>query len=285
MRRPSKTRWTTGALAMLAMLASGISLLTMMACSAPDDETEGDDQDSTEDDVISGAFTELPPDTTVEQAAKDSCSTAVAKGLSTQLAGEVMCLAPGSLAQIPMREGMELDPGAIPYLQVGARDAFVKTLDAYLPGKTATTDGDGGIHQPVKLNSAFRALPQQYMVKVWAGKRRCGIAKAASPGASNHETGMAVDVQQFSEMKKALTAQSFKWFGRSDVVHFTYGASTVDLTSLGVLAFQRLWNHAHPDDVISETMKYDLETAKRLVKSPIGGFASVPTCADEARDR
>ncbi len=284
MRRGANTRRWTGAMSMLAAIASGLSLVTMMACSSPEDAAE-DDQDSAEDDVISGAFTELPPETTVEQAAKDSCSTAVAKGLSTQLATEVMCLAPGSLAEIPMREGMELDPGAIPFLQVGARDAFVKALDAYLPGRTATTDGDGGIHQPVKLNSAFRALPQQYMVKVWAGKRRCGIAKAASPGASNHETGMAIDVQQYSDMKKSLTAQSFKWFGRSDVVHFTYSAATTDLTSLGVLAFQRLWNHAHPDDVISETMKYDVETAKRLVKAPIGGFASVPTCADEARDR
>ena len=273
-------------LAKLAMLASSLSIFTLIACgdaSSTEDEGIGDD-DSAEDDVVSGAFTDLAPDTTVEQAAKDSCSTAVVKKLATQLANEVMCLAPNSLAEIPMREGMELDPGAIPYLQVGARDAFVKTMDAYLPGKTARPDGDGGLIQPVKLNSAFRALPQQYMVKVWAGKRRCGIAKAASPGASNHESGLAVDVADYSGMRRSLTAQSFKWFGRTDAVHFTY-AATVDLTSLGVLAFQRLWNHAHPEDTIAETSKYDLETSKRLVKAPIGGFASVPRCADEARDR
>ena len=50
---------------------------------------------------------------------------------------------------------------------------------------------------------------------------------------------------------------TFSWLGASDPVHFDYvGPGAVGDKSLGVLAFQRLWNRNNPTDRISTSFQY-----------------------------
>jgi hypothetical protein len=109
---------------------------------------------------------------------------------------------------------------------------------------------------------------------------RCSIMLAASPGGSNHESGLALDTSQYAAWQSALEAQGFKWFGSSDVVHFDYtGAGTIDLRPIGVRGFQRLWNVNRPADVIVEDGIYGPATEARLRQSPADGFATPAPCA------
>ncbi|NIS33710.1 MAG: hypothetical protein GWO04_28795, partial [Actinobacteria bacterium] len=113
----------------------------------------------------------------------------------------------------------------------------------------------------------------------WYRAGRCGISLAASPGRSNHESGLAVDVSDYSSWRSRLEAQGFRWLGSSDPVHFDYvGGGTTDLSGLSVLAFQRLWNRNHPDDPITEDGLYGPQTEARLAMAPAEGFATGAVC-------
>ena len=50
----------------------------------------------------------------------------------------------------------------------------------------------------------------------------CGISLAASPGRSNHESGLAIDINDALAWKSALESNNFKYFGSSDPVHYDY---------------------------------------------------------------
>ena len=47
----------------------------------------------------------------------------------------------------------------------------------------------------MSINSAFRTVAQQYLLYAWYKQGRCGIGLAATPGNSNHEQGLAVDIE------------------------------------------------------------------------------------------
>ncbi|MFO0667149.1 MAG: M15 family metallopeptidase, partial [Polyangiaceae bacterium] len=101
------------------------------------------------------------------------------------------------------------------------------------------------------------------------------------PGNSNHESGLAVDVDDNAAWRSAFEANGFKWLGASDPVHFDYkGPGSIDMDGLSVYAFQRLWNRNHPEDLIAEDKDYGTETEKRLAKSPVGGFPIGAQCND-----
>jgi len=129
------------------------------------------------------------------------------------------------------------------------------------------------------VNSALRTLPQQYMLYDWYQSNRCGIGLAAYPGSSNHESGLAVDIDDHSGWLSAMSAHGFQWYGSADPVHFDFvGSGTVALSGLDVEAFQRLWNRNHTTDTIAVDGSYGPETEKRLAKSPIGGFPIGAEC-------
>ena len=56
-----------------------------------------------------------------------------------------------------------------------------------------------------------------------------------------------------------------------DEVHFDH-LSSPDLRGYDVLAFQRLWNRNHPEDLIDEDGLYGPQTAARLASAPADGF-------------
>lgn len=197
------------------------------------------------------------------------CSTTVVRGLTEQLVAEANCIEPGAFRRIDDIPGVSLSSGAAtaPYLQRDAAEAL----------RRAVTSRSGA---SVAIHSGLRTLPQQYLLRQWYEAGRCGIRAAASPGRSNHESGLAVDVSssQRSAWQSALEREGFAWAGSGDPVHFDYrGASS--LAGLSVRAFQRLWNRNHPTDRIGEDGVYGSETAARLGRAPAEGFPVGATCA------
>lgn len=204
---------------------------------------------------------------TVGEAAGSSCSTTSVKGLSQQIIDQSVCIDPNAFVKVPAQPNLVLGSAVWPYLELPARDAFVKALKSK-PGTTMT------------VNSMLRTVAQQYLLYTWGQQGKCGIGLAAKPGNSNHETGLALDIQQYNTWMSTLQNNGFKWFGNSDAVHFDYnGPGAVSYKGMDVKAFQQLWNINNPGDLIDEDGVYGPATEARLKKSPAGGFAKGPNCA------
>lgn len=234
----------------------------MAACSADvhslhDDEPVGE---------TSAALSESDP---VSAAVVESCTTASLKGLATQLVDEIQCLRPGTMKSIAGVSGFNLDAAVFPWLQAPAAEAVI------------AAQATRGV--ALSINSALRTLPQQYLLYQWYLMRQCGIGLAAPPGQSNHESGLAIDIDDNAAWRETMAAHDMRWFGAIDPVHFDYvGAGSVDLGGLSVLAFQRLWNRNHPEDRLAEDSIYGSEVEKRLVRSPVGGFPVGDGCSASA---
>ncbi|WP_053236536.1 M15 family metallopeptidase [Sandaracinus amylolyticus] len=201
---------------------------------------------------------------TIGEAVGSACSTSVVRALSEQLVQEIQCLRPGSMARIDDIPNVRLGSATFPWMQRPAADAL-----------RAATSGGGTL----SLNSTLRTLPQQYLLYRWYRAGRCGISLAAAPGRSNHESGLALDTSDHAAWRSRLEARSFRWLGGSDPVHFEYvGGGTVDLSGLSVLAFQKLWNRNHPEDLIDEDGLYGPQTEARLARAPSEGFPIGARC-------
>ncbi|MBX3183693.1 MAG: D-alanyl-D-alanine carboxypeptidase family protein [Polyangiaceae bacterium] len=188
--------------------------------------------------------------TVADIAARRQCSTAGLEGISQQLAETQMCLRPGAFVTFAPHAGITLSSSRIhTYLQASARDA--------LWAAAART--------PLTINSAFRTLADQYVLY-----HSGACALAAQPGRSNHQTGRAVDVQNYSAARSALESAGCVWLGASDPVHFDCPGT--DGRADAVLAMQRLWNLNHPEDPIAEDGQYGPQTASRLAQAPAAGF-------------
>jgi hypothetical protein len=196
-----------------------------------------------------------------------SCpSTSILKGLNDQLLAELQVIAPGKLVDI-RGLNVSLGPAAIPF--VGGPTAKAK-LAAAITARGVT----------LKINSAYRTFAQQFLLfrEKNFGSAGCGITAVARPGASNHESGLALDIQDPLTWKPFLQAQGWRHFGPQDLPHYDFTAGGTDLRSLGIMAFQSLWNKHNPTDEIDVDGLLLLpnwqksETIKRLLKTPIGGF-------------
>lgn len=270
--------------ALLALLISLAGGLGSLGCAAAEEETGGDDAtESSEaalgrasadyheaefDDIHAGPKVILDDEDTVTEAVAVACSTTAVKGLATQLVKELQCMRPGLMASIADVDGVELGSAVFPYLQTSAAKALIAAQKAR------------GV--PISLNSGLRTLPQQYLLHRWYRLGRCGIGLAATPGTSNHESGIAIDISNNAAWRTALRNKKFRWLGAGDPVHFDYvGAGIVDISGLSTKAFQRLWNRNHPEDRIREDGDYGPATEKRLAKSPIGGFKIGPVCQSD----
>ena len=204
---------------------------------------------------------------TVQEAINSSCSTTSVKGLSLQIVEQANCTTPGAYALVPNKPNLKLGAAVFPYLQAPARDALVSAL----VGQPNTT---------MTINSMLRTVAQQYLLYTWSQNGQCGIGLAATPGNSNHETGLALDVSEYGTWKASLTAKGFTWFGNADTVHFDYtGPGIVPFKGNDVRAFQQLWNKNNPGDLLAEDGAYGPQTGARLAKSPATGFPIGPSCA------
>ncbi|HLM72897.1 MAG TPA: M15 family metallopeptidase [Polyangiaceae bacterium] len=203
---------------------------------------------------------------TVASAVTSSCATSSVKGLSLQIIAEGKCISPGAYVKVPDLDNISFGPNVFPYLEKPARDKLVAALKAN-PGKS------------LSVNSMLRTVAQQYLLYRWGKLGRCGIGLAATPGNSNHETGLAMDVNEYTSWKTTLANHGFKWFGNADKVHFDYvGSGAKSYKGIDVLAFQRLWNRNNPGDKISADGEWGPNTEARMKKAPAAGFAKGAEC-------
>ena len=183
---------------------------------------------------------------------RGGCTTAGFEGLSEQLVRSHLCAYPGSVDEFAPYPGITLTSSRVHPL---ATSETVRALHA-------AADRTG-----LSVNSAFRTLVQQYALYHEGG---CGLA--AVPGNSNHQSGRAVDLANYSAALSAMTSAGCTHpYPGSDPVHFDCPGP--DMRAASVLVFQRLWNVNHPEDLIAEDGAYGPQTAARMARSPAGGFA------------
>jgi hypothetical protein len=153
----------------------------------------------------------------------------------------------------------------IPLLQPAARQALQHAIEQR--GHT------------LNLVHGYRTIAQQFVLLQWKILGRCSITAARRPGTSDHERGIAIDIDDFSGWKQFLQSNGWEWAGPGDKGHFSFhgpGVSPLVLTE-SVLSFQKLWNLNHPEDQIDEDGVYgDTQTGARLLRSPIEGFELTP---------
>ncbi|MEO8703843.1 MAG: hypothetical protein ABI867_27580 [Kofleriaceae bacterium] len=231
-------------------------LLVIAGCSAGD----GDPDPVIGDPSIEG--------TPVDSFETTSCSTGDVLVLSTQIAEEVNCMLPGQLVRFDASAKIVFAGSAIlPFLGSGARDDLYATAEA----------GSGAI----EVTSAFRTVVQQYLLHRWFELGRCGITAAADPGDSNHESGRALDVSNYSDWIATFAAHGWDHSVPGDPVHFDHLASD-DIRGADILAFQRLWNRNAPGDAIDEDGDYGPATADRVKRAPAEGFGIGAICEQRA---
>ncbi|MBL0219845.1 MAG: D-alanyl-D-alanine carboxypeptidase family protein [Myxococcales bacterium] len=193
------------------------------------------------------------------------CSTAVVVGLSKQIADEIGCMSPSSLQQFSPTANLVFSSNAVlPYLGAPAKTALLKV----------------GATSSLQINSAFRTVAQQYLLYRWYQQGRCGITAAATPGRSNHQSGRALDVSNYSSRITVMGNQGWAHDVPGDPVHFDHLASP-DIRGMDVKAFQRLWNRNNPADKISEDGSYGPQTEARLKQAPATGFTTGAVCGSQ----
>ena len=144
---------------------------------------------------------------TVSSTVTTSCTTAVVIGLSSQIADEVGCMSPNSLVRFAASSGISITSNAVlPYLAANAKADLMAVGD-------------------VQINSAFRTVAQQYLLLQWFNLGRCGITAAAAVGRSNHESGRAVDLANYSTRVTAMANRGWAHDVAGDPVHFDHLSS------------------------------------------------------------
>ena len=191
-----------------------------------------------------------------------NCSTAGLRALDLQLIGQMGRIAPGLLIRVEHPK-IVVGAGCHPYLQAPAAKALVRAIN-----RRGTQ---------LAWNSGYRTLPQQAVIFNWFQLGQCGITAAARPGASNHNTGLAIDVDDPAGWKPYLEAEGWDWLGSWDRWHYDYrGAGCKDLRFISIKAFQQLWNFNYPDRKIAEDGKWGLKTMMAMKACEVEGFPKVP---------
>lgn len=211
-------------------------------------------------------YSEATSAVSVSAYTSSGCSTAVVIGLSKQIADEVSCISPTALTKFAPSANIIFTSNAVlPYVSAAAKTALTKVA----------------ANNSIQINSAFRTVAQQYLLYRWYQQGRCGITAAATPGRSNHQSGRALDLANYSSRITAMRNQGWAHPIPNDPVHFDH-TSSPDIRGKDVLAFQRLWNRNNPSDKISEDGAYGPQTESRLRSAPATGFAVGATCGTRA---
>ena len=191
------------------------------------------------------------------------CSTGGCRGLDLQLIAQIQRIAPGVLVSFS-HLNVVCGAGTHPYLQAPA----VRALEQAIVSRG----------KQMQVNSAYRTLAQQAVLRNHFSRKRCGITAAAKPGASNHNTGLAIDVEDPSGWRPYLERFGWDWLGSWDRWHFDFqGSGTKDLKWLSVKAFQQLYNFNHQDKYhITEDGEWGPATEFALASTSSAGFPRVP---------
>ena len=185
-------------------------------------------------------------------------STAVVNGLSQQLIYQLQLIVPDAFVSFDDLN-VDLLDAAFPYVQSPAKHALQRAIQ------------DRG--QTMQVNSAYRTIAQQMLLY---NDRFNNSNPVAPPGASNHQTGLAIDIEDATGWEVYLMRYGWNPLP-GDPPHFDYqGGGTIDLRSKSILAFQQLWNQNHPNESISEDGGFGPQTENALNLSPAPGFPKAP---------
>ena len=189
-------------------------------------------------------------------------------GLSRQIIAQMNNLQTGILTNFESLAGISSsgESHLNLFLQSGPKEALRSALR------------EGIAKQPklkMTINSAYRTVAQQHILYQIYRRDPHLVTLAAIPGNSNHEDGMAIDVNNYQEWKPYLLSHGWQWQGGGDPVHFFDRSGRDDVGSLGVQAFQSLWNKYHPEDRIPADGHFGNRTAAKIDLSPISGFGTI----------
>lgn len=202
---------------------------------------------------------------TVQEQILSQCSTIAVKGLSLQLIDQMNCEEPGIMKSFEGAPSISYGASVFPFQQGPATD----TLTSVAANNAGT----------IPVNSALRTVPQQYLLYEWYQRGLCNANLAASPGRSNHNGGLAIDIGNSNAWRSPMRAAGYTDNVSGEPWHFYYGGSGGrDVRSLSVLAFQKLYNRNFPEDPITEDGVYGPQTEGALKSSPANGFTAGPRC-------
>jgi N-acetylmuramoyl-L-alanine amidase len=188
------------------------------------------------------------------------CGTEIVNGLSQQLIHQMNLIVPNALVSFDDLN-VGLGGAAYAYLQPPAKQALQLAIQ------------DRGVKMYV--NSAYRTIAQQLLLYTWGSG--CGYSVVAPPGESNHQSGLAIDIEDYHGWRPYLESHGWQWLGDFDPPHFDYvGGGTTDINSTAMLALQKLWNKNHPNEKIDEDGGYGPQTESALMRSPALGFDRAP---------
>ena len=196
---------------------------------------------------------------TLQEAVENSTdgSTAVLRQFDKQLIDEMNKIEANCLVSFADLN-VNIGGGVHPFLQLSAKEA--------LAGAIADRA------QQLFVNSAYRTIAQQLFLYNYAQSGKSELP-AARPGQSNHQSGLAIDIEDAEGWQSDLEAHGWRWLSDSDPVHFDFvGDGGRDIGGTAVLAFQRLWNRHNPNEKIDEDGAFGPVTEEKLSKSPIDGF-------------
>ena len=189
-----------------------------------------------------------------------ACDTGLIRGLSEQVLDQLHRQRPGLLARIehPLIRisGAHINP----WLQRRALEALLRAVE------------ERG--QPLQINSALRTPMQQYVLHQQYRRHLCGVMAAAPPPHSNHNSGLAIDIEDAQAWRPVLERHGWRWIGAFDPMHFDYTGGGEDLGGLQVQAFQELWNRHHPEAPLAVDGLWGPATALACDRAPSAGFGS-----------
>ncbi|MEH2121792.1 peptidoglycan-binding protein [Nostoc sp.] len=196
----------------------------------------------------------------------NKCDTGLSKGLNLQIIAVINTIVPNLLVNF---DDLDVDVSGDqinPYLQPAAKESLRLAIKER--GKQLV------------VNSAYRTVAQQYLIRKQYERNLCGITAAAYPGSSNHEGGLALDIEHADDWQQFFERHNWFRLGRDfDFPHYDYkfpAATRRDLGKIGIIAFQKLWNQFNPKDRILEDGDYGPQTEARLADSPAEGFKVIP---------
>lgn len=185
-------------------------------------------------------------------------STAIVNGLSQQLIYQLQLNLPNAFVSFDDLN-VDLLDAAYSYVQASAKQGLQKAIQAR------------GVKMLV--NSCYRTIAQQMLLY---NDRFNNPNPVAPPGASNHQTGLAIDIEDPRGWEPFLIQHGWEPLP-GDPPHFDYvGGGTIDIRNKSILAFQQLWNKNNPNNQISEDGAFGPQTEDALNRSPAYGFAKAP---------
>lgn len=187
------------------------------------------------------------------------CSTYSVRGLDDQLVHQMNQIKPALLANISDLN-VQLGKAVHPWLQRRAYESLKKAI-AYRK-------------QRMIINSAYRTIAGQALLRSHFDHKRCGIVAASLPGKSNHNNASAIDIEDSAGWRGSLQAFGWKWIGQFDPMHYDH-LSAGNITPLSIIAFQQIWNECRPKDKLLTDGEMGVATLSRLRHAPAEGFPDI----------